>query len=94
MNSTGLGSPAGLEAAILLAGYAFGTMLIDVRLCGLVTTREDMLTALRRRSATKNRTGSGQRGAVPTAVLVPEEEGGAVVGLAADVAHVDREWLA
>lgn len=95
MNSTGLLSPAGLETDTLLAGNALGTMLTEVRLCGLVMTRDEMLTAakvLGQQGGTSDPTGRSE--AVRTAILVPEEEGCAVVGPAAGVAHVDLDSLA
>lgn len=38
-------SPEGRDADILVGGNALGTMLIDVRFCGLVMTREEIDTA-------------------------------------------------
>ena len=43
-NSTGALSPGGLEAESLVAGKALGTILMEERLRGFVTTREDMVT--------------------------------------------------
>jgi hypothetical protein len=56
MYSSGESSPDDREADILLAGYAFGTMLTVVRLRGLVIDSEDMVTVVGDRavSASKN----------------------------------------
>ena len=49
MNSMGALSPSGRDVYTLLAGNAFGTMLIDVRFRGLVMTSDEMDTAKTRK---------------------------------------------
>jgi hypothetical protein len=41
-------SPGNRLTAILLAGYAFGSMLTELRFRWFVTTRDDMVTAKNR----------------------------------------------
>jgi hypothetical protein len=45
INSTGAESPEARVAVILVAGKAFGTTVMTLRLRGLEMTREDMDTA-------------------------------------------------
>lgn len=53
-------SPDRRLAAILLAGNAFGTILMEVRFRELVTTSEDMLTAIGEESVKDQQGGEWQ----------------------------------
>jgi cytosine/adenosine deaminase-related metal-dependent hydrolase len=55
-------SPIGRDADNLLAGYALGKMLIVVRLRGLVTEREDIVTMGGARAISSKNEGSMEEG--------------------------------